>query len=411
MGVVQQGLVCVLGGRQLLGVLVGAVADQAFKVGHTFLHGRSVLVTLGPLLVKKITKRCMLLFPGAAVDLDAGVQGVDPLVRRGHAERVLVRSLLDDALQAADAILDRGVPRRLARLEGLQLLGVSLIVGIMLVMGSPKLQQIPHVCGLCSLELLVLVRRVAHRLLEERDALGQGGVMRMGLLDVLQLLEVLHVLILKRLQLLGVLVRRVAKGLLQVADALVNRCVAVIDICHVLGMPVVRVLQRLQFPVVLVRRVAELLLNVAHTLWQRRMVGMSYFQARQILSMPGMGVLQGLELFGVLVQRVPEQFLAVVHAFLQGGMARREHAKLPDVLREVARVLLVGRRECRQLLCVLVAGVAEGLLQVVEALAQGGVMRLRRLEDLQILRVLAVGSGVLRIGLFECSNLSRMLVR
>jgi len=84
---------------------------------------------------------------------------------------------------------------------------------------------------------------------------------------------VLGVGVLERLQLLRVLVGRVAEQLLDVVDALLHGRVLIRRVLDALGVLQVRVFQGLQLLGVLVRGVAKLPLQVRDAPQQRRVVG------------------------------------------------------------------------------------------------------------------------------------------
>mmetsp|Transcript_10076 Transcript_10076/g.31279 ORF Transcript_10076/g.31279 Transcript_10076/m.31279 type:complete len:246 (+) Transcript_10076:601-1338(+) len=126
------------------------------------------------------------------------------------------------------------------------------------------------------------------------------------------------------------------------------------------------------------------------------------------------GVLEGLQLLGVFVSRVAEEVLKVLEALLYGGVLDLGRPEALQVLGELAvrrAVLRVGVLERLQLLRVPVGAVAQQLLQVVQALRERGVRREVRLQGLQVLRLLAGGRGVLGVGVLQGLHLLVVHVR
>mmetsp|Transcript_10058 Transcript_10058/g.27080 ORF Transcript_10058/g.27080 Transcript_10058/m.27080 type:complete len:211 (+) Transcript_10058:628-1260(+) len=87
--------------------------------------------------------------------------------------------------------------------------------------------------------------------------------------------------------------------------------------------------------------------------------------------------LQGLQLLGMLVRRVAQEFLHVLDTLLDGRM----------VVQQILCVLAMGIPEALHLLCMLVCGVSEQLLDVFHALGHGGVPRAGGLQVLQALEM------------------------
>mmetsp|Transcript_10077 Transcript_10077/g.31284 ORF Transcript_10077/g.31284 Transcript_10077/m.31284 type:complete len:356 (+) Transcript_10077:899-1966(+) len=273
--------------------------------------------------------------------------------------------------------------------------------------------------------LAVPVGRVAELLLQEGEALGQRGVLRVARLDARELLRVLRVRLLQGPQLLGVEVRGVAHELLEVVHALLQRGVLhggrrrVLGVLReVRGVLPVGGLQRGQLLRVPVGRVVHHALEVLQALGHRGVVrpgGLLVLRAlalgRRVLAV---GVLEGLQLLGVFVSRVAEEVLKVLEALLYGGVLDLGRPEALQVLGELAvrrAVLRVGVLERLQLLRVPVGAVAQQLLQVVQALRERGVRREVRLQGLQVLRLLAGGRGVLGVGVLQGLHLLVVHVR
>ena len=150
------------------------------------------------------------------------------------------------ALHVCDALLQGAVARRhRLRLIGelrvrvgvaerlLQVLQVLRYGGVVLVQALQALEVLGHravrrvalrVGGLQRLDLPpVLDGGVAQQLLDVVHALGDGRGVRAGRLDAGQGPEVHDLRVLERLQLLGLLVRRVAEHLFEIIDALRQR--------------------------------------------------------------------------------------------------------------------------------------------------------------------------------------------
>mmetsp|Transcript_955 Transcript_955/g.3381 ORF Transcript_955/g.3381 Transcript_955/m.3381 type:complete len:439 (-) Transcript_955:668-1984(-) len=216
--------------------------------------------------------------------------------------------------------------------------------------------------------------------------------------------------VLQGFQLLRMLVGRLAEKSLQVVQALFHRAVLLLAVGELLHVPVVGLLQGLQLLGVPVRRVPQPLLQVGQALRQGRVVCGLRLQAGHLLDKLGMRVLERPELIHVPVRRVARDLLEVVHALLQRRVLHRCARILLGELEEVGGVLPVRRPQRRQLAGVLVHGVVKRPLEKADTVRQGGMLAMRRLERLELLRQPALRGGVLAVRLLEGVQLPRMLL-
>mmetsp|Transcript_20617 Transcript_20617/g.59723 ORF Transcript_20617/g.59723 Transcript_20617/m.59723 type:complete len:507 (+) Transcript_20617:135-1655(+) len=213
-------------------------------------------------------------------------------------------------------------------------------------------------------------------------------------------------LCMRRCNLLGVSLGRLANDLLALLDPLVEASMA-----GVLGLHIVRQLrvhrllrlQGLHMPLMLLHGVAEHLLDVAKALLHGGMAHLSglLFLREVVMDSPmlrlrlrgelGVGVLQQLELLGVFARRVAKDRLEAVHAVLVGCMQRLVFSLVVVVLllqvRNSSAVPLTSDQPRMQVvhLClgllkrsrVLVSGVAHHRLQIADTLLE------RRMRGLQ----------------------------
>mmetsp|Transcript_111673 Transcript_111673/g.238538 ORF Transcript_111673/g.238538 Transcript_111673/m.238538 type:complete len:296 (+) Transcript_111673:477-1364(+) len=118
----------------------------------------------------------------------------------------------------------------------------------------------------------------------------------------------------------------------------------------------------------------------------------------------GMGRLDAVQLSGVFVRRAALHRFQVVHALLQGGLVSSHACLLVGetcmCLLQVTASGLAGREAAMEavklgvglckVLSVPAAGIAEGLLEGIEALRHGGMLRMCCFDSLQLLRMLGV---------------------
>mmetsp|Transcript_120798 Transcript_120798/g.327798 ORF Transcript_120798/g.327798 Transcript_120798/m.327798 type:complete len:502 (+) Transcript_120798:1067-2572(+) len=186
-------------------------------------------------------------------------------------------------------------------------------------------------------------------------------MVRLPGLDRIDVTSVLVVCLLDFVQLLRVLVERIAHLLLQISKALLNRPVASLGVAHVLRVRALELPVGLHLgrqPRVLVGRIADLLLQEGHPL---RDGGMLLVLLVQILVL----LVQLLQHLAMLVGGLPELLLQEAHALRQRGvvlLVRRPEA--------VVAPLEVGQRPG-----VPVRGVPELLLDEGDPLRQGCVDR------------------------------------
>mmetsp|Transcript_23246 Transcript_23246/g.66062 ORF Transcript_23246/g.66062 Transcript_23246/m.66062 type:complete len:263 (-) Transcript_23246:2419-3207(-) len=177
--------------------------------------------------------------------------------------------------------------------------------------------------------------------------------------------------LLRRGELLRVLVRRVLEQHLQVAQPLLHRSVLFQGCSDRLHVPRVLVmgrrmfgmggLHRLQLAPVLVSGVSQRFLQVLDPLRQRGVLRVGVPALLQLPGVPRMRVLHCLQLPCVLFRRVADELLQVDQALLNGGVAVGRASK-------VFGILLMRRPEGLQLLAVAVGVVAQLPLQEVHAL-------------------------------------------
>mmetsp|Transcript_62719 Transcript_62719/g.164479 ORF Transcript_62719/g.164479 Transcript_62719/m.164479 type:complete len:235 (-) Transcript_62719:3501-4205(-) len=180
---------------------------------------------------------------------------------------------------------------------------------------------------------------------------------------------------------------------------------------QVLAVLAVGLLKRLQLCSVLVRRVAHPLLQIGDAVGQARVQRRArLLDVRQVGGVPLVHGPEGLQLLGVLVCGVAKQLLDVVEALAHARMVHLRSIVLPGMLVQGLRVLRVRRLQRSELLRVPVGGVAEQHLQVVDALAHAGVVRVQSLEGIQVLGLLAVGNLDLGVGLAKGLQLLEVFV-
>mmetsp|Transcript_109413 Transcript_109413/g.349111 ORF Transcript_109413/g.349111 Transcript_109413/m.349111 type:complete len:213 (-) Transcript_109413:599-1237(-) len=180
---------------------------------------------------------------------------------------------------------------------------------------------------------------------------------------------------------------------------------------QVLAVLAVGLLKRLQLCSVLVRRVAHPLLQIGDAVGQARVQRRArLLDVRQVGGVPLVHGPEGLQLLGVLVCGVAKQLLDVVEALAHARMVHLRSIVLPGMLVQGLRVLRVRRLQRSELLRVPVGGVAEQHLQVVDALAHAGVVRVQSLEGIQVLGIVALSRVVLRVGQLQGLDFLPMLV-
>mmetsp|Transcript_33434 Transcript_33434/g.88539 ORF Transcript_33434/g.88539 Transcript_33434/m.88539 type:complete len:353 (-) Transcript_33434:670-1728(-) len=228
--------------------------------------------------------------------------------------------------------------------------------------------------------LRVLVRGVAHRVLEVVHSLDEAGVVRVAALHVQGELPMRALL---ALQGLGVLVGAVTDHLLDVREAFLQGGV-VLEALPLLVLDVVarralvllaRGALALELPVELVRfgvgrgdllgvlvdRVAHHLLHVIEALLHRGVVSVGLLDGVQLLGMLAVSLLDRLQLLGVLVRRVVQQLLQVADA-----LGRRRVVRVAGL--GLGGQLGVARLQGLKVLRVLLGRVAEQALDVVHPL-------------------------------------------
>mmetsp|Transcript_182718 Transcript_182718/g.578850 ORF Transcript_182718/g.578850 Transcript_182718/m.578850 type:complete len:234 (-) Transcript_182718:485-1186(-) len=209
---------------QLLGMLVGGIAQHRLDVGEPLAHIRMMLGRCGGVVGQGVRMLPMRLLEGDEL--------LDMPVRR----------VAEQLLEVLQALAHRGV-LRMERLQGVEVLGL-------LAVPERKLR----VSLAQRLEFLrVLVGRIAQQLLEEDHPLRQGGMMVVSFLQVRDIACVLVVRGLQCFQLLGVLVGGVPQQLLNILHTLLNRRMILGRGLQALGMLVMSILQSLQLLHVLVR--------------------------------------------------------------------------------------------------------------------------------------------------------------
>mmetsp|Transcript_2405 Transcript_2405/g.6432 ORF Transcript_2405/g.6432 Transcript_2405/m.6432 type:complete len:486 (+) Transcript_2405:2547-4004(+) len=321
-------------------MLVERVPKLLLEVGEALLDGAVVILHFVPVLVDR------------------------PLVRRQVRGElvVLVLGVTSNLLQVPHALGERGV-RAAQRGDVLRVL----------VVPSLQVLQCP----------LVPVGRVANLLLEEGHALRQRDVLLVGGLQVL-------VAPLELRDQLGVLVRGVPQGLLDVGEALWDARVIVLVRVEILEVLVVRPLHVLDHPGVLVGRVSETLFQVRDPLLESRVVLVAILHACDLPSMLVVVALEFCQHPQVLVGAVPDLLLEEGDPLRHGGV---ELVLLPHVA-DVLVVHLPHLGEVPHVLLVLVCGIADGLLQEAHALLHVGVVSrppdVGLVVALQFLQVLGV---------------------
>mmetsp|Transcript_109420 Transcript_109420/g.349168 ORF Transcript_109420/g.349168 Transcript_109420/m.349168 type:complete len:373 (-) Transcript_109420:21-1139(-) len=116
-----------------------------------------------------------------------------------------------------------------------------------------------------------------------------------------------------------------------------------------------------------------------------------------------MGLLESHQILRVLVGRVTHQLLKVLHALRHGRVGSRD-------VREVGGMLVVRLLQGLQLADVLVGGVPENLLDVIQALRHVGVLLMRRREGIELEGVRAMGRVVLGVRGLERLDLAPLFV-
>mmetsp|Transcript_182723 Transcript_182723/g.578872 ORF Transcript_182723/g.578872 Transcript_182723/m.578872 type:complete len:273 (+) Transcript_182723:532-1350(+) len=230
----------------------------------------------------------------------------------------------------------------------------------------------------------VLVRRVAKQVLQVVHALWKGSMMHMFRIQVRKVAGMLVVSSLQRLQLPRVPVCGVAQQLFDILETFLDGRVAVLQ---ALGVLIVRLLQGSQLLGVLVGGVGKSLLQVRHALRQGRVPAR---HARQLLRMLVMCSPEGLHIHGVLICRISQELLNVSNPVLGRGVVRGRVGDVLGVLGEGRGVLRVHHSKLLDLPRVLVCGVVEELLQVAEPLGDRGVVLMRGLQTRELLEVVVV---------------------
>mmetsp|Transcript_55250 Transcript_55250/g.118808 ORF Transcript_55250/g.118808 Transcript_55250/m.118808 type:complete len:353 (+) Transcript_55250:454-1512(+) len=288
---------------------------------------------------------------------------------------VLVGIVADHALQVIDTLAQGGMMRvpcfLLLRKEVLDraMLPVDAAVQlIQLCMGSRQL-------------LGVLVRRVADSRLHIAESLLQGDVVRMGRSDAIQVLGMLDMGCLERLDSLGVLICRVAKTSLQIVHALPEG-----------GM------MRVCLPL--------LSSDLVKTVFHRGLLRLGLARG---LGVGGLGDLEILGMLVVLVCGVAEQGLQVLQALLDGGVVPlpgsfllgHEISQLAMTCVMVASKLRMCHLQRLYLGRMFVGGVSEERLHIVDALPQAGMVSLSFFQGLELFGVLAKSRLMLTMGRFQ----------
>mmetsp|Transcript_60545 Transcript_60545/g.184965 ORF Transcript_60545/g.184965 Transcript_60545/m.184965 type:complete len:639 (+) Transcript_60545:324-2240(+) len=435
-----------VGGLQsvyLLAVLLGAVAVRRLELLQLVLDGGLVRVGLALVVVvlpAQVRHRGAVLLARR----QPRVHVVHPRFGLLEGPGVLFRGVVKDGLQVVDPLLQRRVralERRLLRRQA-RVRPPDLADGVARPLASRHASR--HLVDLCvgGCHLLrVRVGGVPDHPLEELEAVVDRGVLRLDGLHTLHLLGVLGVRDLQALDFLGMLVGRVAEHPLQEIDPLLQAGVVRVErrlLPGQVGVALVEVGDRgagplagaqpavdvldldvhgLQLLAVLVGVLVQRALEGVHAVLQGDAVRL---EGRLVRGQGGVRLLQlaqggrgrlarrqpAVELVDLAVRasdilvvatvKLPDLPLQDVHPLRHRRVVGLAGLHGLDVLRVlgVLRVELgVGRLQGLQLGGVLVGGVAEGGLEVVEALGHGGVMRvLRRGIDGQAgVRLLQVG--------------------
>mmetsp|Transcript_31657 Transcript_31657/g.83231 ORF Transcript_31657/g.83231 Transcript_31657/m.83231 type:complete len:273 (-) Transcript_31657:1062-1880(-) len=250
------------------------------------------------------------------------------------------------------------------------------------------------------LQLLgVLVRRVAQEPLQVGHPLLHGGVVGRGGTEILGLprdgVRVLRVALLEGLDLRGVPVRDLVDGLLDGAEALEHGAMVSmrsLEGGHLFRMAAVRVFQGLHLRTVLLRRLRAASLERLHPRAQRAVVlRVQAAERLQVLRMLPLRshhlrvcLLELLQLLAVPVSRIPNTLLQVVDPVGERGVVRVRGLHA----RQLARVPLVGRLQRLQLPGMVAGGIAHDLLDVLHTLLHG---RMCAVDVSQALQMLVMG--------------------
>mmetsp|Transcript_105066 Transcript_105066/g.234437 ORF Transcript_105066/g.234437 Transcript_105066/m.234437 type:complete len:582 (-) Transcript_105066:784-2529(-) len=374
-------------GCQLPGVLIGIVADNPLDVVQALRHRGMVRIPRS-LVVRKAGVRLLEAVDGAAEAFasgEASMQLVQLGVRRLQLPGVRIRRITDSLLHVTQALGCRGV-MAVAHLRIVRMLRVRGFEGL----------QLPHVLvrGVAEVAL-----EVVHTLLEAgmmpvqgRLVLSESGVRLLklakhGAMLLARLHAPMQLLQLRMggLQLLGMPVCRVAEAFLQVVDSLRYRSMVPIPCLGLLAELPMRSLHGLNLLGVFVQRFAEERLEVVDTLLHTGVVRVARLllageEAPKVMVLRRMGVLQtavqlvdlgvsGFQLLSVLIRRIAEGPLDVLDALLQLGMVC-----LPSLV--LARELGMSGLGHLQLSGMLVGGLAQQRLEILEAFIDRGVVSL-----------------------------------
>mmetsp|Transcript_105108 Transcript_105108/g.234545 ORF Transcript_105108/g.234545 Transcript_105108/m.234545 type:complete len:227 (-) Transcript_105108:88-768(-) len=161
------------------------------------------------------------------------------------------------------------------------------------------------------------------------------------------------------------------------------------------------------------RRIANEFLKVLDALSHSCVLRMIGLEAVQLLKVAGMGAFESLQLRRMLLHRVPEQLLDIIDSILQGGMPRLrslESFEILDVLPKRCLMLPVRSFQQIQGSNMLVSTVANDFLQVPEAFPDGGMVHMGRLKCLQLPCMLTPSGVVLHMGLLKSRQLLGVLL-